>query len=232
MRILDIGCGTGRHVCEVFRWRSIFVVGADLHRRDLVETRKRLALHRAWGEHGGGRWALSVADLMRLPFRSGSFDRIICSEVLEHIHDQEQALAELARVLRVGGRMAVSVPRWGPEWICWQLWAGYGNSEGGHIRIYRRKELSRRLEAGGFTMLGHHYAHALHSPYWWLNCLQRRTGRCSSIGHLYRRFLEWSILQGPGWLRFAEKLLDPVLGKSLVVYVQMNHRRRQVSPDA
>lgn len=220
MRILDIGCGTGRHACEVFRWRNTFVVGADLRREDLMEARRRLTLHRAWGEHGGGQWAVAGADVVRLPFRSESFDRVICSEVLEHVPDQKQAMEELARVLQPGGRMAVSVPRWGPESVCWKLWKGYGNSDGGHIRIYRKRELIGRLESSGFSLLCHHYAHALHSPYWWLDCFSQRTGRCAAGCSLYRRILEWDILRGPTALRWVEKLLDPLLGKSLVVYVR------------
>lgn len=223
MRVLDIGCGSGRHACEVFRCEGISVFGADREVRELREARKRLELHQAWGEHGGGRWALSAADVTRLPFRPECFHRIICSEMLEHVPDQERAMGELYRVLRPGGRMAVSVPRWWPERICWKLWAGYGNSDGGHIRIYRKSELIAGLLTAGLQRTGHHYAHALHSPYWWLDCWFRRTGRGETALSLYRRFLEWTILQKPRWVGRVERVLDPLLGKSLVVYV---HKKR------
>ena len=62
----------------------------------------------------------------------------MASEVLEHIPDDVTAMAEIARVLKPGGRVAVTVPRYGPERICWALSDEYHANEGGHIRIYRR----------------------------------------------------------------------------------------------
>ena len=80
-------------------------------------------------------------DGTRLPFADGTFDRIIASEVLEHIPDDQAALDELARVLRPGGTMAVTVPAWLPEQVCWALSDEYHAPfvEGGHVRIYRER---------------------------------------------------------------------------------------------
>src|SRR6202021_2633687 len=91
------------------------------------------------GSGGGG--AGGGGDALRLPFPSGSFDRVIAAEVLEHIPDDRRALAELARVLRPGGTIAVTVPRWYPELINWVLSDDYHLVPGGHVRIYRRSEL-------------------------------------------------------------------------------------------
>ena len=85
----------------------------------------------------------------RLPFPDASFDRVIASEVLEHIPDDEAAMAELARVLRPGGSMAVTVPRCGPEFVNWALSDEYHDVPGGHVRIYRRSQLVGRLERTG-----------------------------------------------------------------------------------
>lgn len=80
-------------------------------------------------------------DALGLPFPDASFDVVIVSEVMEHIPDDEGVLAEMARVLKPGGRIAVTVPRYGPEKVCWALSDAYHEIEGGHIRIYRADEL-------------------------------------------------------------------------------------------
>ena len=95
---------------------------------------------------------------------------MVASEVLEHIPDDEAAIAELVRVLRPGGTMAVTVPRWLPEKICWALSDQYHEVEGGHVRIYTGDELVGKLRAAGLVFDGKDHAHGLHSPYWWLKC--------------------------------------------------------------
>ena len=76
---------------------------------------------------------------------------VIASEVLEHIPDDGAAFAELARVLRPGGTLAVTVPAWLPERICWALSDEYHAPfvEGGHVRIYNERELRAKLRAAG-----------------------------------------------------------------------------------
>ena len=113
-------------------------------------------------------------DALALPFADDTFDRVIASEILEHIPDDEQAMAELARVFRPGGTMAITVPRTGPEFVNWALSDEYHKVPGGHIRIYRQRQLVERLEGTGMRATGHHHAHGLHAPYWWLKCLVAR----------------------------------------------------------
>ena len=88
-------------------------------------------------------------DALALPFPDGTFDRIIASEVLEHIWADERAIAELVRVLRPGGRLAVTVPSEMPERLCWALDTNYHDTPGGHIRIYRQRDLETKLARGG-----------------------------------------------------------------------------------
>ncbi len=120
-RILDIGCGSGRHTCGAYQCQDITVIGSDLNRDDLIQARERLLFHDQLGEHGGGTWALSAADITSLPFKSESFDLIICSEVMEHIPDQDGAVQEMVRVLKTGNNLVVSVPRYWPERLYWSL---------------------------------------------------------------------------------------------------------------
>ena len=217
-RILDIGCGSGRHTSAVYRFKNVVAVGADLNFNDVSEAKKRLKLHDKLGEHGGGIWCLSVADVRCLPFKDNYFDLVICSEVMEHIPDHECAVREVIRVLKPAHDLVVSVPRCWPERICWSLSDEYHNANQGHIRIYKKKDLIALFESNGAKKWAGHFAHSLHTPYWWLKCLVGPTRDDCPPVNLYHRFLTWDIMKKPGITRFAGYLLNPILGKSIVLY--------------
>lgn len=166
----------------------------------------------------GGPWLSLRGSTYDLPFPDGAFDCVILSEVLEHLHEERRALAEVSRVLRDGGVLAVSVPRTGPEAICWALSREYRNSPGGHVRIYLRSTLRRLLESGGYRIVGSHYAHALHSPYWWLRCALGLDNDRAWPVELYHRLLVWDLMQKPVVTRVIENVLNPLIGKSVVFY--------------
>ena len=117
--------------------------------------------------------------------------------------------------------MAVTVPRCGPEFVNWALSDEYHNVPGGHVRIYRYRELVARLERTGLTVMGSHHAHGLHAPYWWLRCLVGPTNDDHPAVAAYHRLLVWDIAEhlGAHPLQRAPGVLNPVLGKSLVVYL-------------
>ena len=69
----------------------------------------------------GAEADVKEGDALSLPFADGEFDRVVAAEILEHVPADIQALAELVRVLRPGGTIALTVPRWLPEVICWKL---------------------------------------------------------------------------------------------------------------
>jgi SAM-dependent methyltransferase len=140
--------------------------------------------------------------------------------VLEHIPADQQALAEITRVLRPGGRLAVTVPAWLPERICWRLSADYHNTPGGHVRIYTRAEMEAKLTAAGLRVGGHHHAHGLHSPYWWLKCAVGVHQDDHPLARAYHRLLVWDIMKRPAVTRLAEQGLNPLIGKSLVIYAE------------
>ena len=217
-RLLDIGCGSGRHTAEAYRLKGVLAVGADLNIEDLKQARERLEIHDRLGEHGGGCWCLSIADVRHLPFPDVHFHAVICSEVMEHIPDHYRALDELVRVLKPGGHLVVSVPRYFPEKICWALSHEYHQANQGHVRIYRKKSLIRMIARTGLTLYRVHYAHSLHSPYWWLKCLVGPTREDSRLVNLYHRFLTWDIMHHPCLTQQLDRFLNPVLGKSLVLY--------------
>jgi len=217
-RLLDMGCGGGRHAFAALR-RGARVVAFDADGGELKGVRDMVAGMVAEGEVPRRGVGLPVqGDALSLPFADGAFDRIIAAEVLEHIPDDRGAIAELVRVLAPGGRIAVSVPARFPERINWALDSDYHDFPGGHIRIYRQQELEGRLRSAGLELRGSHRAHALHSPYWWLRCAGGVDNPDRLLARRYHDVLVWQIMRNPPVLRWADRALNPVLGKSLVVY--------------
>ncbi|MCK5783775.1 MAG: class I SAM-dependent methyltransferase [Desulfobacterales bacterium] len=217
-KILDIGCGSGRHTGEASRLNGVTIIGADMNFNDLIETRNRLNFIKNCGEHGGGQRGISAADITSLPFETESFDHVICSEVMEHIPDDSKAAGELVRILKPGGNLVVSVPRFLPEKICWMLSKEYYNANGGHVRIYKKKKIASLFRNQGLRQLGSHFAHSLHTPYWWLKCLVGPSREDSLPVNLYNRLLTWDIMEKPKITRNIDTLFNPILGKSLVLY--------------
>ena len=217
-RILDIGCGTGRHTAEACRLKDVTVLGCDPNAQDLLQAGQRIAYHKQVGAYGGGSCALASAGITDLPFADNSFDVVICSEVLEHISDDRKALHELARVLRPGGHLVVSVPRLWPETLCWLFSTDYRRQPGGHLRIYKPARLIAMIQRAGFELWRRHHAHSLHSPYWWLKCLLGLERDALPPVKLYHRLLTWDMMKKPRVTRLADKLFNPLMGKSVVLY--------------
>lgn len=217
--LLDLGCGTGRHTFEALR-RGADVVALDLSGEDLPGVEVMIAAIVDAGEVTAPDCALALrADALALPFPDNSFDRVIASEILEHIRQDEAAIAEIFRVVRPGGLVAVSVPRRWPERICWALSDAYHEVPGGHVRIYHGHQLLAALKSAGLEPFDSHYAHALHSPYWWLKCVCG-VERENSLTQGYHRLLVWDMMARPWLTQSAEHLLNPILGKSLVLYLR------------
>ncbi len=215
-RVLDLGCGQGRHTLGAAAHAEVVSVGVDLGFEDLLAARD--AMQAAPPHAGSGYPAVLQADGLSLPFPDACFDVVVCSEVLEHIPDYAAALSELNRVLRPGGKLAVSVPSYGPEWLCWALSDAYHEVPGGHVRIFCGKALQREIEDHGFEVSARHRAHALHSPYWWLQCALWRRRECSRLVKAYHRLLVWDMMKAPALTRKLEQVLNPLIGKSTVMY--------------
>jgi ubiquinone/menaquinone biosynthesis C-methylase UbiE len=234
LRVLDLGCGEGRHVIATATLDGADSVGVDLSLGDLATARQRHqefreALAADQAADGGALatgddaaiqplFGLLAGDALALPFADASFDTVICSEVLEHLPDYAGALREIERVLRPGGSLCVSVPRAWPERICWRLSRDYHQVAGGHLRIFRRRRLRGEIEALSLDCYHEHGAHALHSVYWWLQCLFWKTRERNWLVRQYHRFLVWDMMSAPSLTRGLEQLLNPFLGKSVVMY--------------
>ncbi|MGZ5398718.1 MAG: class I SAM-dependent methyltransferase [Nocardioides sp.] len=217
-RVLDLGCGAGRHAFEMYR-RGADVMAFDQDADELSGVRDLFVAMREAGEVPEGAEAdVKEGDALALPFADGEFDRVVAAEILEHIPDDLSAIAELVRVTRPGGTVALTVPRWLPEVINWKLSDDYHNVPGGHIRIYTDKELAAKAEGAGLVLEGRGYAHGLHTPYWWIKCAVGVTNDDHPLARAYHRLLVWEIMKQPRVLRYAGRLLDPLIGKSMVLY--------------
>jgi SAM-dependent methyltransferase len=217
-RLLDLGCGAGRHAFEAAR-RGAEVVALDT---DHGELQRVCAVAAAMAEAGEIQAPASIiaasGDATRMPFPDGSFDLVIAAEVLEHIPADQRAVNEISRVLRPGGIAAVTVPAWLPERVCWALSDDYHNVPGGHVRIFTRREIELKLRRAGLVVGAHHHAHALHSPYWWLKCAVGVQDDNNALAGAYHKLLVWDIMRKPAITQLTDRALNPLIGKSLVVY--------------
>ncbi len=160
-RVVDVGCGDGRHILAAAE-RGCFAVGLDYDHSELRKARLRL---------GGRRIDLIAGDASRLPFRDGAFDAVICTETLEHLPDDAGAIREIARVLQQGGLLHGAVPSHFTEALYWKLSDGYWHTPGGHVRIYRPRELATQLARSGMRVTGVRYVHFIDSLVWLRFCL-------------------------------------------------------------
>jgi len=157
-RILDCGCGMGFNLRVLADLSGSALVGVERNPRTLSRTRSELS---------GTRVRLARADATHLPFRDESFDKILMTEVLEHIPDEAAAVAELWRILRPRGGCVLSVPNenypfwWDPVnkvlektlhrhfpshiWWLAGMWAD-------HVRLYSPASIRGALTAGGFIV--------------------------------------------------------------------------------
>jgi SAM-dependent methyltransferase len=219
-KVIDVGCGAGRHSFEAYR-RGADVVAFD---QDAAELNNVDTMFRAMADSGeappSAQAETVVGDALALPYPERTFDCVIASEILEHVPADNTVIDELIRVLKVGGRLAVTVPRWLPERMCWLLSGDYHSNEGGHIRIYRANQLRAKIADRGMTFTYTHHSHALHAPFWWLKCLVGVDNSEHPAVVAYHKMLVWDMMQRPRLTRLAESTLNPLIGKSVALYFE------------
>ena len=219
-RVLDAGCGEGRHCFGVLE-RGAHVIGVDLDRASL---RPAVGGLRERAAQLGSLGAMLQGDAFHLPFADETFDRVICAEVMEHVHDYRGAARELARVTRPEGVVAVTIPTTTSEHLYLRAGDDYFESPGGHIRIFRPRQLARGLADAGLATVGVGFAHALHTPYWVLRSIVGlpRADQSGLVG-AYRHFLIRAA--GSRALTALERVLNYCFPKSLILYAEKRHKQ-------
>ena len=212
--VIDLGSGAGNDVFIAQRLVGTTgtVIGIDMTEAMIERARQNAK------KLGYTNVEFRLGEIEQLPVEDNAADVVVSNCVINLVPDKLKAFQEVYRVLKPGGNLIVSVPRFYPEKICWLLSKEYYNSDGGHIRIYTQKQITAIFERFGLRQRSSHFAHSLHTPYWWLKCLLGLNREDALPVTLYKRFLTWDIMEKPWITRFTDSLLNPVLGKSLVVY--------------
>ncbi len=101
--ILDVGCGNARDIIPMLE-SGAQITGIDISQGMINEAQRDLE------EAGYQGVSMQVGDATHLPFPDNCFDKVLCSEVIEHIPDADKAVGEMFRVLKRGGRLVISTP--------------------------------------------------------------------------------------------------------------------------
>ena len=211
---LDAGCGEGRHSME-FLTRGADVFSLDMDMESLRKTRYDIANLKKQ-EQKQDRFFVLSGDALLLPFKNETFDRIICSEVMEHVDDDNLACEELARVLKKGGCIAITVPTYFSEFVYDILTYEYFTSPGGHVRKYFPKQLAVIMRRNGLELYDIDFRHAFHSVYWLIRCVVGLHLNDHPATKVYRKFLTLGLFSP--FMRKVERFFDNFFPKSLILY--------------
>jgi 2-polyprenyl-3-methyl-5-hydroxy-6-metoxy-1,4-benzoquinol methylase len=146
VRVLDAGCSTG-YLAQRLQERGSKVVGLDLDER-ATEQASRFCESVHVGD----------VETMELPFEPGSFDAIVCGDLIEHLRDPAAFLRRIRPLLRPGGRVVLSTP----NVANWAMRLGllfgrfryteWGILDRTHTHLFTRKTLSECLETAGYRI--------------------------------------------------------------------------------
>lgn len=155
-KILDAGCGDGFFLYLLSRLGDFHLTSIDSDKRAVTNAKKQV---------GSKSVRYVVGDIYKMPFKNGQFNKVICSEVLEHLPDERKGMMEIRRVLAKNGTMYVTVPHWNYPFF-WDpvnyilqrvfkthvksgFWAGIWNF---HERLYKASELRKLIKDSGFSI--------------------------------------------------------------------------------
>lgn len=191
-RILDVGCYDGYLLRQLGRRCRTEGVGIDI-------SFHALRLARRLTSDEGHHFVLSSAA--PLPFGTGVFDVIVCSEILEHLPDLGWALTEISRVLAKGGRLYATMPNaldqvWPPlRSICRRV-----DEVEGHLRRLHRKEFLAVMHSHGLEATTVRYRGFAASAIWYSWLVYRPQLKQRAVSMVSRENLQSRLLR---WLAFA-----------------------------
>jgi len=148
-KILDAGCGFGLYSLALAN-NGVNVVGVDIDEKQLSTAKEwagKLSLPNAQFE---------AVNICKLPYKDESFDKVLCVDVIEHILDDNLAISQLARVLKVNGTLALTTPT--PTMSQTHFFHRDTPEADGHVREgYTYKDISGVLGNNGLSITEHHY---------------------------------------------------------------------------
>ena len=153
-RVIDLGCGMGFYLMAMEKLRRLRLIGLDGETERLQRAKMECSTP-----------GLSSGDIHQLPFADGAFDKVLISEVLEHLTDDSAGLRQIYRILKPGGILSISVPHTNyPFW--WdpinRIWTGLGGRPfrsgpivgiwSNHVRLYLPDQLVKVVKESGFQI--------------------------------------------------------------------------------
>lgn len=215
-RVLDLGSGDGRHTIDAAA-TPCTVVAFDFDPVELRNARRRVRRSDASGElHGTASFC--QGDSERLPFGDATFDKVIATDVLECVLDDDRAMGEIYRVLKPDGRVVVSTPHRRVERMLRRMSRAYGLRRGGAVRMYRRGELRARMQRAGFQMGDEHRSHAYQSIYWFARCAFGADRPNFPLTRVASAFIDWHLHASNALFEGMEAVFDTVIPRDVVLY--------------
>ena len=153
--VADIGCGDGGNIVFCARYASK-VIAVDLDPRRLANTERRLQ------KDSKAQYVVHLSDGNPLPIDTGTIDKVICTEVLEHVDDPVRFIDELVRIGKPGAMYLLTVPDALCEQVLKQIAHPAAYQKPHHVRIFSRQEFESLAQAGGLQVIDHRYR----SFYW------------------------------------------------------------------
>lgn len=154
--VLDCGCGLGFHLMLIRELYDCHLAGIDISLGRLTKAKQELA---------GKDVHLALGDILHLPYKDNSFDKVVLSEVLEHLSDDRAALDEVKRILKPGGVAAITVPNrnfpflWDPINKTLEFFSAdpikaglFGGIWTDHLRLYTPSGLTDLVSRSGLIL--------------------------------------------------------------------------------
>lgn len=154
-QVLDVGCGTGLNIVHLHKNGYRKTIGLDVSAKALSFCQSR------------GLTRLVRGDAGKIPLQDGAFDVVMGLDLLEHLDDDRQALAELARVLAPGGALITFAPAFDFLW-------GLQDEVSHHRRRYRAKNFRRMVQDCGLSIEKLTYVNFFLFPLIWAGRLALR----------------------------------------------------------
>jgi 2-polyprenyl-3-methyl-5-hydroxy-6-metoxy-1,4-benzoquinol methylase len=157
--VVDVGCGDGGNSLFCVR-RGAHVTAIDMDPQVIASIEGRLS------EFSPDSYVTHVSDANPLPLADAVATRVICTEVLEHVDDPDQVLAELVRIGKPGARYLLSVPDALQENMQKHVAPPSYFQKPNHIRIIEREQFAQMVERAGL-IIEEHTQYGFFWSIWW-----------------------------------------------------------------